>query len=255
MDPTDSIGTTFDPLWTLDDNLLSVLRTETPHVRWNLFVSDGSDGLYRNEFRPPFWTLDYNFLSVLRTETPHVRWNLFVIDGSDGLYRNDFRPPLSAWWQFSKCLTNRNSACPMESIRVRFIRWTPSERLSTPSKRLMTIFYVSYEQKPHMSNGIYSCAMDSIGTTFDPLWTLDDNFLSVLRTATPHVRWNLFVPDGSDGLHRNDFRPPLNAWWQFSKCLKKRNSTCPMESIRVRWIRWTPSERLSTPTERLVTIF
>ena len=140
MDPTDSIGTTFDPLWTLDDNLLSVLRTETPHVRWNLFVSDGSDGLHRNEFRPPLWTLDYNFLSVLRTETPHVRWNLFVFDGSDGLYRNDFRPPLSAWWQFSKCLTNRNSACPMESIRVRWIRWTPSERLSTPSERLMTIF-------------------------------------------------------------------------------------------------------------------
>ena len=180
MDPMDSIGTTFDPLWTLDDNFLSVLRTATPHVRWNLFVSDGSDGLQRN----------------------------------------DFRPPLNAWWQSSKCL--------------------------------------AYEQKLHMSDRIYSCPMDpmdSIGTTFDPLWTLDDNFLSVLRTATPHVRWNLFVPDGSDGLHRNDFRPPLNAWWQFSKCLKKRNSTCPMESIRVRWIRWTPSERLSTPTERLVTIF
>ena len=218
MDPMDSIGTTFDPLWALDDNFLSVLRTETPLVRWNLFVSDGSDGLHRN----------------------------------------DFRPPLNALWQFSKCLTNRNFTCPMESIRVRWIRWTPSERLSTPSERLMTIFKVSYEQKLHMSDGIYSCPMDpmdSIGTTFDPLWTLHDNFLTVLRTETPLVRWNLFVYVGSNGLQRKDFRPPLNAWWQFSKCLTNRNSTCPMESNCVRWIRWTLSERLSTPSDRLMTIF
>ena len=170
--PMDSIGTTFDPLWTLHDNFLNVLRTETPHVRWNLFVSDGSDGLHRS----------------------------------------DFRPLLNAWWQFSKCLTNRNFTCPMDP-------------------------------------------MDSSGTTFDLHWTLDDNFLSVLRTETPHVRWNLFVSDGSDGLQLNHFRPPLNAWWQFSKCLTNRNSTCPMESSCVRWIRWTTSERLSTPSERLMTIF
>ena len=170
---------------------ISVLRTQTLHLRWNIFVFHGSDGVHRNEFRTPltawlqlskcltttstcpmdpmdsirttfdpFLRIDAFFLSVLRTETPHVRWNLFVSDGSDGLHRNDFRPPLTAWWQFSKCLTNRNSTCPMESIRVRWIRWTPSERLSTPSDSLMTIFEVSYEQKLHMSDGIYSCPME-----------------------------------------------------------------------------------------------
>ena len=102
MDPMESIGTNFEPLLPLDDNFLSVLRTETPHVRWNLFVSDG---IYSCPMDPmdsigttfdPLLPLDDNFLSVLRTETPHVRWNLFVSDGSDGLHRNDFRPRLTA---------------------------------------------------------------------------------------------------------------------------------------------------------------
>ena len=70
---------------------------------------------------------------------------------------------------------------------------------------------MSYD-KLHRSDGIYSFPMDpmdSIGTTFDPFLRIDAFFLSVLRTETPHVRWNLFVFDGSHGLHRNDFRPPL----------------------------------------------
>ena len=88
----------------------------------------------------------------------------------------------------------------MESIRVRWIRWTPSERISTPSDRLMTIFSVSYEQKLHMPDGIYSCPMDpmeSIGTTLHPFLRIDEIFLSVLRTETPHVRWNPFVSNGT----------------------------------------------------------
>ena len=41
----------------------------------------------------------------------------------------------------------------MESIRVRWIRCTPSERLSSPSYGFMTFFQVSYEQKLHIYDG------------------------------------------------------------------------------------------------------
>ena len=82
----------------------------------------------------------------------------------------------------------------MESIRV---RRTPSERLSTFSYGLMTFFSVFYEQELHMSDEINSCPMESIGTSFDHFFRLDDIFLSVSRTETPHVRWNLFVSDGT----------------------------------------------------------
>ena len=85
----------------------------------------------------------------------------------------------------------------MESIRVRWIRWTPSERLSNPTERLMTIFQVSYEQKLHMCDGIYSCPMESIGTTLHPFLRIDEIFPSVLRTETRHVRWNPFLSDGT----------------------------------------------------------
>ena len=61
--------------------------------------------------------------------------------------------------------------------------------------------------------------------------------------------WNLFVSNGSDGLHRNFFQPPrTNMSGNFSKSLTNRKYSFPVESIRVQWIRWTPSERLSTPT-------
>ena len=45
MDPIDSIGTTFDSLLRLADIFLSVLRIETPQIRWNLFESDGTPTL------------------------------------------------------------------------------------------------------------------------------------------------------------------------------------------------------------------
>ena len=124
---------TIDPMETIDTTFsfqarLSVLRTETSHLRWNLFVFDGSNGLFRRTF-DPLTRLDDIFLSVLRTETPLM---------SDGMY-----------------------LCLMDP-------------------------------------------MDSIGTTFDPFLWIDDIFLSVSRTETQHVRWNLFVPDGSDGLLRTE---------------------------------------------------
>ena len=90
--------------------------------------------------------------------------------------------------------------------------------------------------------------MGSIGTTLNPLYDKSGNFLSLSRIENILFRRNLFVSDGSDGLHRNDFEPPLRQEWKFSKSLTNRKFTFPMESIRVRWIRWTPSERLSTPS-------
>ena len=48
--------------------------------------------------------------------------DLFVYDGSNGNNLHDFQFPCMV-----KCLTNRNAASPMESIRVRWIRWTPWE--------------------------------------------------------------------------------------------------------------------------------
>ena len=48
-----------------------------------------------------------------------------------------------------------------------------------------------------MSDGIYSCPMESIGTTLHPFLRIDEIFPSVLRTETRHVRWNPFVSDGT----------------------------------------------------------
>ena len=45
MDPMDSIGTTFDPLVQHDEICVSLLRTENQDLRWNLFMSDGSNRL------------------------------------------------------------------------------------------------------------------------------------------------------------------------------------------------------------------
>ena len=87
MDPMETIDTTFS-----FHARLSVLRTETSHFRWNLFVFDGSNGLFRGTF-DPLTRLDDIFLSVSRAETLHLRRNQFVSDGSDGLHQNEFRLP------------------------------------------------------------------------------------------------------------------------------------------------------------------
>ena len=63
-------------------------------------------------------------------------------------------------------------AFPSEPIRLRRIRWTPSERLSTPSSNMSGMF------------------------------------LSLSRIENELFHRNLFVSNGSDGLQRNDFPPP-----------------------------------------------
>ena len=83
-----------------------------------------------------------------------------------------FYPLIQHEWNFSKSLTNRKGTFPSESIGFQWIRWTPSERLSTPSSNMRGIF------------------------------------LSLSRIENELFHRNLLVSNGSDGLHRNDFPPP-----------------------------------------------
>ena len=76
----------------------------------------------------------------------------------------------------------------MESVRVRWIRWAPSERLSTPSYGLMTFFY---RQKLHMSDGT-----PTIGVLFT-------NGIPVFRWKANDVRWSLV---DSIGQRSNELR-------------------------------------------------
>ena len=90
-----------------------------------------------------------------------------------------FYPLIQHEWNFSKFLTNRKWTFPSESTRVQWIRWTPSERLSTPLSNMSGIF------------------------------------LSLSRIENELFHRNLFVSNGSDGLHRNDFLPPHPTWAEF----------------------------------------
>ena len=82
-----------------------------------------------------------------------------------------FYPLVQHEKNFSKSLTNRKCTFPSESIRVQWIRWTPSERLSTPSSNMSRIFR------------------------------------SLSRIENVFFHRHLFVSNGSDGVHRNDFLP------------------------------------------------
>ena len=62
-----------------------------------------------------------------------------LIDPMDSI-RTTFHPLIQHERNFSKSLTNRKWTFPSESIRVQWIRWTPSERLSTPSSNMSEIF-------------------------------------------------------------------------------------------------------------------
>ena len=139
-------------------------------------------------------------------------WNLFEYNGYNGFHWNGFSPPHTTGVEFSKSLTNRQMC---------------------------------------FSIGIYSSPMDpmdSIRTTFYPLiqhqWNENELF-----------HRNLFVSNGSNGLHRNDFPPSHPTWVEFFKSPTNRKWTFPLESLRVQWIRWTPSERLSTPSSNMSGIF
>ena len=79
-----------------------------------------------------------------------------------------FHPLIQHERNFSKSLTNRKWTFPSESIRFQWIRWTPSERLSTPSSNMSGII------------------------------------LSLSGIENEIFHRNLFVSNGSDWLHRNN---------------------------------------------------
>ena len=142
---------------------------------------------------------------------PGIRIYSNLMDTMDSI-GTPFHPLIQQEWNFLSLSRIEKWTFPSESIRVQWIRWTPSERLSTPSSNMRVIFLsLSRIEKMCFSIGIYSCPMDpmdSIGTTFHLL------------------------------IHHE---------WDFCKSLTNRKWTFPSESIRVQWIRWTPSELLSTP--------
>ena len=53
MDPIDSIGMTFHPLIQHGRNFSKSLTNRNELFHRNLSVSNGSDGLHRNDFPPP----------------------------------------------------------------------------------------------------------------------------------------------------------------------------------------------------------
>ena len=126
------------------------------------------------------------------------QWNLFVSNRSNGLHRNDFQPPLQHELKFFKSLTNRKYTFPMESIRVQWIQWTPSDRLSTPSYNMSGNFSKS------LTNRKYTFPMESI-----------------------RVRWIQWTP--SERLSTSSYNMSGN----FSKSLTNRKYAFPVESIRV----------------------
>ena len=80
MDPMDSIGTTFYPL--IQHIIIiykSQSRTENELFNWNLFVSNGSNGLAPLErYSTPSNNMSGIFLSLSRIENVFFHWNLFV---------------------------------------------------------------------------------------------------------------------------------------------------------------------------------
>ena len=154
-----------------------------------------------------------------------------------------FHPLIQQEWNFLNLSRIDKCSFPSESIRFQWIRWTPSERLSTLSSNMGGIF------------------------------------LSLPRIENELFHWNLYVSSGSDGLHRNDFPPPHPTWaeffyvsheqkmnfsigiysfpmdqmdsigttfhpfiqheWNYCKSLTNRKLTFPSESIRVQWIQYT----------------
>ena len=77
---------------------LSILRKGNQHKRQDLFVSDGSNlGIHRHDFQSPCTAKCLTNRNSCM-ETPHVRWNLFVSDGTPaiGVLFTD-GPPVFQW--------------------------------------------------------------------------------------------------------------------------------------------------------------
>ena len=129
----------------------------------------------------------------------------FPMDPMDSIERT-FHPLIQHEWDFSKSLTNRNWTFPSESIRVQWIRWTPSERLSTP--------FIQHERNfsKSLTNRKWTFPSESIRfqwirwTPSERLSTPSSNmsgiFLSLSRIENELFHRNLFVSNGSNTLGR-----------------------------------------------------
>ena len=141
----------------------------------------------------------------------------FPMDPTDSI-GTTFYPLILYQWNFSKSLTKRKWTFLLESIRVQWIRWSPSERLSTPSSNMGGIFLslsrienVLFHWNLFVSNGSDGLHRNDFPPPH-PTWVVSGIFLRLSRIENELFHRNLFVSNGSDGLHRNDF-PPLHPTW------------------------------------------
>ena len=106
----------------------------------NLFESNRYNGFHWNAFSPPY-TTGVEFSKSLTNRKMYFSIGIysFPMDPMDSI-GTTFHPLIQHERNFSKSLTNRKWTFPSESIRVQWIRWTPSERLSTPSSNMSGIF-------------------------------------------------------------------------------------------------------------------
>ena len=139
----------------------------------------------------------------------------FPMDPMDSI-GTTFHPLIQHERNLIKSLTNRKWSFPSESIRVQWIRRTPSERLSTPSSNMSGIFLsLSRIEKwtfPSESIRVQWIRWTPSERLSTPSSNMSGIFLSLWRIVNEVFHRNLFVSNGSDGLHRNDFPPPHPTW-------------------------------------------
>ena len=106
---------------------------------WNLFESNGYNGFHWNGFSPHHTTgVEYSKSLTHRQMNFSTAIYSFPMDPMDSS-GTTFYPLIRHEWNLSKSLTNRKRTFLLESTHFQWIRWTPSERLSTPSSNMSGI--------------------------------------------------------------------------------------------------------------------
>ena len=126
-----------------------------------------------------------------------------------------FHPLIQHKWNFSTSLTNRKWTFPSESIRFQWIRWTPSERLSTPSSTSMSGIFQSLsriENELFHRNLLHAQWIRR--TPSERLSTLSSNtsgiFLRLSRKENELFHRNLFVSSDAMDSIGTTFHPSTN---------------------------------------------
>ena len=117
--------------------------------------------------------------------------NLLVSNGSNGSDRfhwNNFLLPHPAW---VKSLTNRTWTFPLESVHVQWIRWIPSERLSTPSSKMVELFW----SLSWIKHGLFHRNW-FVSNGSPPLVDLHTSRLPLFRSMAGGYNWNLVDSTG-----------------------------------------------------------